>query len=119
MAIHICHATQAGGWVGLAIDHLVANTDVSVGEVGSKFILQLASDNHWLWHNFTSHRVDLAGVDNLVVHCQRRSSNQGEPVGVVGHLEPEVIVSWNARTRVPCTLNGQGARLEFPAPFIW
>ncbi len=77
----------------MPVDHLVTDSDVSVGQVGAEFVLQVSCDDHWLWYDLAGHRIDLARVDNLVINGQGGSPNQGEAVCVVGHLEPEVIVS--------------------------
>ena len=110
---------MARGWVGLTVDHLVSYTDVPVGKVGSQFILELASDHHWLRYDFTGNWVDFACVNDLIVNGERSSSNQRETICIVGHLQPEVVVSRNAGARVPCALNCQGGWLQSLAAFVW
>ena len=81
--------------------------------------MELACDHHWLGHNFAGNWVDFACVDDLIVNGERGSSNQREAVCIVGHLQPEVIVSRNAGARIPCALNCQGGGLQSFASFVW
>ena len=105
-------------WSRLTVDHFVVNTNVSVGEVHAEFIAELTRHDHRLGNHFARQRIDLAGVDDLVVHGHHRSADEVEPVGVVGHGHAEVVVPWNLSARVPCTLNAEVADVQFLATLV-
>ena len=102
----------------MSVHHLVIHTDASVGQVHTELVAELTGDDHRLGHDFARQRVNLAGVDNLVVNGHDRAADEVEPVGVVGHGQTEVIVARNRRARIPSALDTQVADVQRLAAFV-
>ena len=96
----------------MPVNHLVVHADAAVGQVHAKFVAELTGDDHRLGHHFARERVDFTGVDDLVVNGHDRSADEVEPVGVVGHRQSEMVVAWNRRARIPCTLDAKVAHVQ-------
>ena len=102
----------------MAVHHLVVDADASIGQVHAQLIAELSGDDHRLGNDFTRKRVDFTGVDDLVVHRHDGAANEVEAVCVVGHRKSEMVVSWNLRTRVPCSLDAKVADVKRLTAFI-
>ena len=102
----------------LAVHHFVIHANDSVGEVDAKFIAELARYDHRLGHNFSRERVNLAGVDDLVVNAHYRPANEVETVGVVGQRQSEVVVSRYRSARIPSSLNAKIAYVKRFTAFV-
>ena len=103
----------------MTVHHLVVDTDNSIGQVDTQFVAELTGHDHRLGHDFAGQRVDLARVDDLVVNRHDGAANEVEPVGVVGHGQTEVVVSWHLCARVPRALDAEVADIERLASLVW
>ncbi len=118
VAVRIGHIVQASHRSGLPVDHLVVDPDKAVGDGRTQLVLEGSGHDHRLGHRLAGQRINLAGVDDLVVHVKAGAANQREAVGVVGHDHAEVVVTGHAGARVPHALDAKGGHVKRRAALV-
>ena len=96
----------------MPVDHLVVDTDQAVRDGGAQLVFEGSRHDHRLGDRFTGQRVNLAGVDDLVVHVEAGAADEGKAVRVVGHDHAEVVVARHTGAGVPHALDAEGGHVE-------